>query len=284
MAKEIPKYDKIMKLSCCIITTNVKNRLILLDDTINSINNLINIFHEKILSIDVFNNIEEIADLNVFNKYYNDWNIYTKNKEPYGSMILNQQNVLNKSNNEIIFYSEDDIIINKIPQLDTIDKLFNYKLINGKFVGFISFNNHVWINFNENPKHIIDYINNPSNYILVNNDLFLIKNNVIKDKYYLNFPVSIFNKNIILFLHKYAMNNCKGLTIEAGLTKAWFDLGYNNDYEVLIYVKNKILDDINAGKKITVLDFYNYANIDFWNNNINLRHPSVVGRSNNVIF
>jgi hypothetical protein len=80
------------------------------------------------------------------------------------------------------------------------------------------------------------------------------------------------------------MNNCKNLTIEAGLTKAWFDLSYDKKYEVLIYVNNQILDDIVSGKKITVLDFYNYANMNFWNNDKNLRHPSVEGRDNNVIF
>ena len=85
-------------------------------------------------------------------------------------------------------------------------------------------------------------------------------------------------------LHEYAMNHCGGLGVEAGLTKAWFDLKYDEKYEVLIYVKSEILDDIRVGKKITVLNFYDYANMNFWNNDVSLRHPSVVGRNNNINF
>ena len=269
-----------MKISCCLICTNLFNRYQLLDDTIKSLEKHENIFNEKIMSIDVFDGV----DLKWFEQYKSGWDIKYKNKSLYKSMILNQQNVLNSAENDIVFYFEDDIIINKLPQLNTIDKLFNNNLVNNKPVGFISYNNHVWFDFNQNPKHIIDFISNPDNYISINGDLFLIKNKSIKDKYYLNFPVSIFNRDVMLLLHKYAMNHCNGLTIEAGLTKAWFDLKYDEIYEVLIYVKNEILDDIRVGKEISVLDFYNYANMNFWNNDINLRHPSVVGRNNNVIF
>jgi len=272
-----------MKISNCVICTNLVDRLPLLDNTINSLNGCENIFDERVMSVDVFGDGQGV-DLNWFEKYNDDWNIYYKNKDYLRSMILNQQNVLNKASNDVIFYMEDDIIINNVPQLDTIDKLFNGKLVNGKPVGFISYNNHVLIDFNQNPKHVIDFIMNPDNYISINGDLFLIKNTNIKVRYYLNFPVSIFNRKVMLSLHKYAMDSCLGLTVEAGLTKAWFDLKYDEKYEVLIYVKSEILADIRAGKKITVLDFYNYANMNFWNNDINLRHPSVIGRSDNVNF
>ena len=271
------------KISCCMIATNLMNRCSLIENTIESLNKCNDIFSEKIMSVDVFGGGDGV-DLNWFEKYNDDWKIHYKNKDYLRSMILNQQNVLNKANNEIIFYLEDDIVINDVPQLNTIDKLFNGDLVNGKPVGFISYNNHIWVDFNQNPKHVIDFIINPDNYTSINGDLFLIKNMGIKDRYYLNFPVSIFNKSVLLALHEYAINSCRGMSVEAGLTKAWFDLKYNDKYEVLIYVKSEILADIRAGKKITVLDFYNYANMNFWNNDENLRHPSVAGRSNNVNF
>ena len=282
MVKEISQYDKIMKISCCTITTNLPKRYELLNNMIGSLNRCGTIFDEKIMSVNVFGGGN--ADLTWFERFNNDWNVFYKNVDARRSMILNQQNALKNANNDIIFYAEDDIIINNIPQLDTIDKLFNGKFVNNKPVGFISYNNHVWINFNENPKHVIDFITNPDNYISINGDLFLIKNMAIRDRYYLNFPVSIFNKNILLSLHEYAMNHCIGIGIEAGLTKAWFDLGYHDNYEVLIYVKSEILDDINAGKEITVLDFYNYANMNFWNNDENLRHEAIGERGTYMIF
>lgn len=272
-----------MKISCCTITTNLTKRCSLLDNMIGSLYECENIFTEKIMSVDVFSG-GGCVDLKWFERFNDNWNVVYKNSDIRRSMILNQQNALKKATNDVIFYTEDDIVINNIPQLDTINKLFNGNLVNGKPVGFISYNNHVWSDFNQNPKHIIDFITNPDNYISINGDLFLIKNMTIKDRYYLNFPVSIFNKGIVLSLHEYAMNHCNGLTVETGLTKAWFNLKYDEQYEVLIYVKNEILDDIRAGKKITVLDFYNYANMSFWNNDVNLRHEAIGNRSNYTIF
>jgi len=272
-----------MKISCCTITTNLLKRCVLLDNMVGSLNKCGDIFTEKIISVDVFGGGESV-DLKWFEKFNNNWNVVYKNKDVSRSMILNQQNVLKKATNDVIFYAEDDIVINNIPQLDTINELFNGNLVNGKPVGFISYNNHVWIDFNQNPKHVIDFITNPDNYVSINGDLFLIKNMSIKDRYYLNFPVSIFNRDILLSLHEYAMNNCNGLSVEAGLTKAWFDLKYDDNYEVLIYVKNEILSDIRAGKNITVLDFYNYANMNFWNNDVTLRHEAIGNRGNYTIF
>ncbi|MDA3778866.1 MAG: hypothetical protein PF487_01310, partial [Bacteroidales bacterium] len=119
-----------------------------MNDTIKSLKNGDNIFDEKIMSIDTFDGV----DLKWFNQYKTDWKINYKKKDSYKSMILNQQNVLNQAQNDVVFYSEDDIVINQYPHLDTIDKLFNSKLVNNKPIGFISYNNHVWIDFNQNPK------------------------------------------------------------------------------------------------------------------------------------
>lgn len=270
-----------MKISCCMLTTNLTDRCSLVENTIESLNGCEDIFDEKLMSVDVFNGG---VDLSWFDKYNDEWSIHHKNKDSHRSMILNQQNLLKHANNNVIFYMEDDIIINDVPQQNTVHLLFNSEIIKEKPVGFVSYNNHVWINFNENPKHIIDFINNPDNYVTINGDVFLIKTSVIRDRYYLNFPVSLLRKDVHLELHRHAMNYSRGLTIEAGLTKAWFDLGYDKKYEVLIYLKNEILDDIKAGKIISVLDFYNYAKMNFWNNDTSLRHPSVAGRNNNVVF
>lgn len=268
-----------MKISCCMILTNLTQRSQLVKNTIDSLHKCENIFDEKIMSVDRFPGGDNLW----FSQYVGEWDILFKEKSLSKSMILNHQNVVKKSSNNVVFYMEDDIIINKLPRQETIEKLFDGTEVNGKPVGFISFNNHVWIQFKENPPHIIDFISNPDNYITVNGDTFLVKSEIIKDRFYLNFPVAFFRKDVMLKLHEYAMVNCRRTTIEDGLTKAWFDLGYDKEYESLIYVKNEILNDIRAGKKITVLDFYNYAQMNFWNNDTTLRHPSVPG-GNNVVY
>lgn len=95
-------------------------------------------------------------------------------------MILNQKNSILNASSDIIFYCEDDIIVNKIPKIETINKLFNETLINNKPVGYISYNNHVYFNFNENPEHIIKFINDINNYVEIDGDVFLIKNIIIR--------------------------------------------------------------------------------------------------------
>ena len=240
-----------------------------MENTIDSLNKCDDIFDEKIMSVDTF---PGGLKLDWFSKYEKDWLIYHKMKDDRRSMILNHQNAISKVKNLVTFYTEDDIIINKVPKPDTIDKLFIERS-----VGFVSYNNHVWFNFKQNPPHIINFISNPDNYITVNGETFLVKNSTIQDQFYLNFPVAIFRTDVMKKLHDYAMVHCQGKTIESGLTQAWFDLGYDKKYKVLIYLKDEILQDIRDGKQLTVIDYYNYAQMNFWNNDTGLRHLSVPG-------
>lgn len=112
--------------------------------------------------------------------------------------------------------------------------------------------------------------------------MLLFVTNLRTDNYYINFPVSITKKDLFLNMQNYCMEYGNGMGVETAMSKAWFDLGMCDKYEVLIYLKNEILDDIRMGKKITVLDFYNYANINFWNNDINLRHKSINNRLSTI--
>lgn len=267
-----------MKIDCCLITTNLQNRLSLVENTIGSLAKFKDVFNQKIMSVDVFDNGVSLA---WFTKYQNTgWRVLSKKIDPEKSMILNQRNAVSNANTDVVLYTEDDILINRLPKLTTIQKLFNEKIVNNKQVGFICFNNHVWSKFKENPKHIIDFIHDLNNYITVDGDVFLVKNEIIKSKYYLNFPVALTTKKLFLTLQDYALVNKAKHGVEAGMTGAWFDTGKDKEYAVLISLKSEIIDDIKLGKRMTVLDFYNYANINFWSNDPTLRHESIAGRSN----
>ena len=177
-----------MKIDCCMITTNLQNRLSLVENTVNSLTKLEDRFSRKIMSVDVF---PDGASMDWFERFQESgWTVLSKKVDPKKSMILNQRNVITNATSDVILYTEDDILINNLPKLTTIQKLFNEKIIDGKRVGFICFNNHVFIKFNENPKHITDFINDLGNYITIDGDVFLIKNETLKDRYYLNFPVA----------------------------------------------------------------------------------------------
>lgn len=259
-----------------MISTNVPTRLNLTKACIASVEKQNDKFNQKIISVDMFPDGVSINWFNQFQKI--GWRVLSKKVAPKGSIILNQRNVVSNANADIVLYTEDDILINKLPKLTTIHKLFNEKIVNGKRIGFISFNNHVWSKFTQKPKHIIDFIHNLENYITIDGDVFLIKNEIIRDKYYLNFPCSLTTKKLFLELQDYASINKTGYSGEYAMTEAWFEIGKNKEYEILISLKPEIIDDIKSGKQITVLDFYNYANINFWNNDVTLRHPETPGR------
>ena len=212
-----------MKIDCCMITTNLQNRLSLVENTVNSLTKLEDRFSRKIMSVDVF---PDGASMDWFERFQESgWTVLSKKVDPKKSMILNQRNVITNATSDVILYTEDDILINNLPKLTTIQKLFNEKIIDGKRVGFICFNNHVFIKFNENPKHITDFINDLGNYITIDGDVFLIKNETLKDRYYLNFPVAITTKKLFLELQDYALARGAGLGVEAAMTGAWFDTG-----------------------------------------------------------
>ena len=85
-------------------------------------------------------------------------------------------------------------------------------------------------------------------------------------------------KKLFFELEDYAFRHKVGYGLEQALTSAWFETDKDKDYAVLISLKNEIIDDLKSGKKISVLDFYNYANINFWNNDETLHHEVTPGR------
>ncbi len=234
------------------------------------------IFTRKIMSVDIFPGGVPMERYEQFRQ--KGWTVLSKNVIPRGSMVLNQYRAVSMAVSEMVFYTEDDSVIRTLPKVTTIQKLFREPIAGGKRAGFICFNNYVWKRVTENPKHITDFIRDPRNYIVVDGDVFLVKNRVIQDEYYLNFPTSITTRALFLELQEYTFAHKVGLDTEKAMTSAWFELGKNNDYAVLISVAPNILDDIQSGNMIALSDFGNYANIRFWSNDVTLRHPETPGR------
>ena len=264
-----------------MITTNTKNRLYLVDQTCSSMNKCAaNWFDEKVMSVDLFKNG---VSLDHFSKFKNDgWQLVSKQAVAPKSMILNQRNAVEKANNDLILYSEDDIIINKLPSKETLDVLFNTKSIRDKKVGYICYNTHIYSSYmTEENLERTEFINDSNNYVMFGDDVFLIKTETLKDNYYINFPVAFTNKDLFLDLQSYALVNFKG-GVESGMTYAWFQKEYNKTYEVLIYVQKDIFNRISTGHKITINDFIYGANINFWNNDKSLQHPAIEGRRNTI--
>ncbi|KKU88103.1 MAG: hypothetical protein UY16_C0013G0013 [Candidatus Gottesmanbacteria bacterium GW2011_GWA2_47_9] len=265
-----------MNIDCCMITTNLQSRLQLMQNCVASVEKQCGVFSKKILSVDEFPGGVSTDWYDTLRK--KGWTVLSKKVIPRGSMVLNQYRVVSAADSDIVLYTEDDIVINRLPKTTTIHKLFTQPMVHGKRAGFICFNTHVWKRFTQNPKHIMDFIHDLGNYIIVDGDVFLVKRDVMKDKYFLNFPAALTTKNMFLALQEYAFAHNVGWGTEQAMTSAWFELGKDKENEVLISLKPEIIDHIKSGKRITVLDFYNYANINFWNNDVTLRHPETPGR------
>ncbi len=265
-----------MSIACMMITTNLKNRLHLLESTVLSIERKVpGLFDYKIMSVDLFPNGIHISH---FNKYkILGWAIVSGPCSGKRGMINNQKRGLQNMNTDFVFYAEDDIIIDKIPTKKEWEEISQHTTKNGKKIGFICYNTHIHDDPNNPPKEKVMYINCKANFIRVCNNLFLMKSPVLKDNYYLNFPVAILPVQVFHEMHKYADDNYRGMGIEVAMTHAWFELHKDKEYDAVIYVKNDTLDRL----PLNLNRFYRTANMQFWNNNPNLRHKSI-SRQNTI--
>ena len=267
-----------MKISVLLVTTDLPERLHLLDAAIASIDRNDHGFGQKVLSIDFIAN-EPSDDLvnKLFGKYKDlGWEMVFGRCSGHQGMANNIKRGLGVVNGDIIFYSEDDIVVNRIPA--SIEEIFSAGVL-GKPIGYVCYNTHVHDLANPltaGPK--IGFINNVSNYIQIGGEMFFVKSEKIRDQYYLNAPVMITRTDIFRQLLSYATKSCLGMGMEPALTKAWFDLGYGMIHSVLIYVK----PDIFSAMPLDIDKFYHQANMQFWNNTPALRHQSINNRMNTI--
>lgn len=241
-------------IGCLLITTNSRERLELLDQVIKSIESQNFGFSQKVLSIDIMSDRETVP-IDYFYKY--GWDIISG---PASGMIYNQERGLLQITTDYVLYSEDKVIFNKIPDVDTL-----------KNFEFICYNCHVVEDYTSPSLEILSYVNNINNYIILDDDVFLIKDELFKDSYYLNFPAVIAKTILFKKLHSYALRHYPNLAGEMGITKAWFDLKEKG--KIVIYVKKDIFKHI----PINLMDLFQMANIKYWNNSASLRVNSIVG-------
>lgn len=271
-----------MKVSCLVITTTISSRFDLLSNTIDSIEEHgAGILDQKVLSID-------IVEGHPYNKedfyVYEDlgWFLVIGACSGRRGMANNILRGLANIDGDILFYCEDDVIINKIPSRETLELLF---LDFNNPLGCIVYNTHahnLW-DTDERSKYLKkQYINDSDNYFGIDtDDFFLVKEYPIRDEYLICFPAAIMMVDKFRSCLKYACENCVGMGMEPGMTKAWTDLGFVHQYPVVMYVSKTILPNTEEDS-IDFQDLYNRANMQFWNNDETLRHPSINQRQNTI--
>jgi hypothetical protein len=234
-----------MDITCIVLST--AKRLEWLNKSIESIDSLDFKFDEKIISIDEFDGFT-ISDTDVKRYSDNGWivdKVSIKNKHK----ALKQAVDLSKS--DYIFYTEDDIIINKIPsdirEILSIEK-------EGKYCGVLSMN--LGGSKLDYPRHLGDMPYWLENIIYEKNNLIsFIRLETEASKWFIEFPSVFFNKELIANL----LNNTtiQNNVIEETLTSNFFHNSYNNKYYKASICYDKIKDII------TLLS--NNNEVYFWN-------------------
>ena len=246
-----------MNIDALVVTTNRNDRLSFLSNVINSIERF-NIFDNKILSVDI---IKDEVSINYF-KLYSDmgWNIIAGESK---GLANNQTRGLSEITSEYMLYSEDKVIINKIPSKEVIPYIFDY-------IKYLCYNMHIECDFVSPKQQSIDFINNKDNYKTIFNDTILIKKPELYDDYYLNFPVVLAPTKNFKEIHTHARTKFPDTPIEVAMSKAWQDKYHMSG--IGIYVKNDVFLHI----PMNLMDFFHMANMQYWNNDPHLRPPSIV--------
>ena len=245
-----------MTFGCMLITTNVSRRIKYITNAINSIDLCGVKFDQKILSVDMF---EDGKSKSFFDKF-KGWEIVFGKAN---GMINNQSRGLRLVNTDYMLYSEDKVIVEKIPSKEVIDKML-------RVFSYVCFNMHMCENFCEPPQEVIDYINDKKNYIYIQDELFLIKNSSLADNYFLNFPVSISKTEVFKTIHAQAVKNYPNLATEVSMTKVWLDK-FRHLGNVGIYTRNDTLIKI----PMNLMDLFYQSNMKYWNNCPELRVKSI---------
>jgi hypothetical protein len=207
-------------ISLALITTNILRRWTITLQTIQSFficrNN--EIIDEIVLSIDLLGdniNEEKLSEETILkslqdNGFLEKIRVYFKKSN---GMMSNQINAIQNCKGNIIIYSEDDIIINRLPTKNNIKKLTNN--------GVIMYNS------------CLSYVNGENifkkeNFMNLNDDYFYKKekNNFTSeykdyskgDNLSVCFPCAIMRKEIIMLAYYKTIKNNKMFGIEANLS------------------------------------------------------------------
>jgi hypothetical protein len=257
-----------------MITTNIEERYPLLQNAIASVERCDKgVLDQKVLSVDIMKGSSyNSSDFQQF--VDSGWLLVEGDCSGYSGMANNISRGLSRIDGDLLFYCEDDIVVNRIPSRENLERLFS----GSNPLGFIVYNTHAcapWITEGLQPK--LDYINDKVNYLQRGDDLFLIKGESIRDEYWICFPVAIMETDNYRSCLAHAKMSCGKMGMEPGMTKAWLALGFDK-YPAAVYVQKNIFDSF----PLNFQKLHDNANMRFWNNDVTLRHSSINDRKNTL--
>lgn len=210
-------------------------KLSYLNQSLDSVDPVQDLFENKILAIDEFNGHKFPQPF--INKFSSkNWTILIDNHKSRPKSILH---ALTTSNSEWVFYTEDDIVL-EIPKEFDI-KCYDAEIENKK-LGMLSLNyGGIDLNFQNN--EFGDLIKIKENLIYENEKLVCFKRDEnLNDGHFFEFPGVFVKKDLFLACIEYCLKNYIGHQIERALTFAWFDLNIQQKYYKASMLKKQILD------------------------------------------
>ena len=213
-----------MDIDLISITTSQPQKQVLFIK--NSYQNITRVkINNKFVGIDMVDNQPLFAGTESFLKDFN----YIVDKHPINGMINNLGTVIDLLESEWVLYTEDDVRINELPDLDMLLEYINREadtnvgIIDLMAARGIKFTPDRYDQFKENVLDISTY------YAFDKYTIWLRQNKSI-DNFFINFPVLFIKREIFHQCFHCAKELFRGTTIEVGFTKAFVHLGLHEKY------------------------------------------------------
>jgi hypothetical protein len=232
-----------------VITTTDYEKQKMVLTAIKSIDNQNFPFINKIMSIDDFGNPLTPELLEYLDN--NNWKYILHARV---GMCENIEIGLKECTSDWLLYSEDDVVVNGLPLISDFDiienktnkKLGILSLLSSRGTGFLTDRFETFKN----------EISKVENYVNEDNFSAWIRNENTIDDYFIEFPITFINLNLFKKLFEYANSNLQGYQIEQGLTRAFIDGGFKNEYTKVNYLKPV---DISVFEPLNYWDIMEYV-------------------------
>lgn len=231
-------YDSI---SCLILSTCHNSKLRWVQEVAKSIEQN-DIFDQKILAVDEFNGLFFPQRVK---KIFQDknWDIIVDN---HMSRTKSMIHGIEKSNNDLLFYSEDDVLLD-LPDKNFILEHFKTK-IDDRECGFLSMNlggtNSQITNMggNSNSPYKAGDLEFANENIIHKHDNYFsfLRLEKYKNPWFFEFPGLYINKDLLKELLFLANEKFKGYQIEVALSAAWFSGEFDKKYFKASIAKNSL--------------------------------------------
>lgn len=150
---------------------------------------------------------------------------------------------------DVVFYHEDDVLVN-FPARADVEKIFSLKSPDGRECGICSLNiggTEAWFSGHSGVGDLELVEKNTLEKF--ENYFCFLRSEEMRDPHFFEFPGMFVRTDILNKLLAHAMVNCTQMQIEKGLTKAWFDLGFDKKYFKCSVAKNNLPEIVRTAPK-----------------------------------